>query len=78
MTAGTHDDGRLFGMGADGTIWTEPALSLDDTAAGHAAVVTVAPGTPAWDVFTGAAMVCPCEACGADVYREHDGTWHHD
>ena len=26
--ANTHDDGRLFGMVGDGTIWTEPALEL--------------------------------------------------
>ena len=35
MTAGTHDDGRLFGMGADGTIWTEPALELRDDTVGR-------------------------------------------
>ena len=59
------------------------ALSLEDREAGHLPVVTIAPGTVAWDVFTavsgaGRVVLSGCELCYGDIYREHDGSWHHD
>jgi hypothetical protein len=73
MTAGTHDDGRLFGMGADGTIWTEPALSLDTPAHDHAAAIG-----PVTDPETAGYVDGWCLRCSDPIHKGPDGTWHHD
>ena len=78
MTAGTHDDGRLFGMGADGTIWTEPALELRDDTIGDPATCPHAETEEhePWDP-------CPCgyeaaergHGCVCPCHPETDPAW---
>ena len=75
MTTRNHAErGQLFGW--DGrTMWVEQTLEPS-----HAPTATIAPGTLAWDVFTGEAVTCPCEhpGCTHPLTCDADGVWVHN
>jgi hypothetical protein len=77
--ANTHDDGRLFGMVGDGTIWTEPALELRADTVGRPPVTcrhSVRQAHDVWDPCGcsypdsdyGHGCVCPC-------HGDYDPAW---